>query len=331
MSGADTSSEFEQPVAGDQEKGAADQAKGAGDQAQGMTRRQKVVQRTKVGGGLAVVVAGLLYAASLGPGPQITLGLGVVLSLWSLVEVRRMGLFLSPLGFVVAALSTIGFAAMQVLEPDAVGAAARGLASNPFLVIAGLSLPLAALTFRTTVRHARAGTKPPVKAVSTVLLLVTVALPLLALYPIRLAGGAAGLAAYIGLAKIGDIAGYYFGNLMGKRKPFPSISPGKTVAGCNASLITAVLVGALFVQMGVLDGARYGLVSGAALGAAVNLLAQAGDLLESAYKRRAGFKDSGTTFGPSGGMFDLIDSLILSAPVAALLWPYLFQSRALQP
>ena len=136
------------------------------------------------------------------------------------------------------------------------------------------------------------------------------------------------MAAYIGLAKIGDIAGYYFGNLMGKRKPFPSISPGKTVAGCNASLITAVLIGALLVQLGVLSGARHGLLSGAILGASINVLAQAGDLLESAYKRRAGFKDSGSTFGPSGGMFDLVDSLILSAPAAALLWPYLFASPA---
>lgn len=293
-----------------------------------MSRREKVIQRTKVGGVLAIAVAGLLYAASLGPGPEITLGLGVCLSLWSLLEVRHMGLFRSPIAFVVAAFSTVAFAAMQLLQPDATASAFSSLGSNPFLVVVALSLPLAGLMFRTTVQHARAGTRSSVKSVSTVLLLVTVALPLLALLPIRLAGGAAGLAAYIGLAKIGDIAGYYFGNLMGKRKPFPSISPGKTVAGCNASLITAVVFGALFVSLGVLDGARHGLLSGAILGAAVNLLAQAGDLLESAYKRRAGFKDSGTTFGPSGGMFDLVDSLILSAPVAALLWPYLFTSPA---
>jgi len=54
------------------------------------------------------------------------------------------------------------------------------------------------------------------------------------------------------------------------------------------------------------------------------VLAQAGDLLESALKRRAKVKDSGTTFGPSGGMLDLVDSLLLSAPVIALLWPVLF-------
>ncbi|MFT5734007.1 MAG: CDP-diglyceride synthetase [Planctomycetota bacterium] len=293
-----------------------------------MTRAEKVMQRTKVGGALAVAVIGLLYAASLEAGPMITLGLAVVLSIWSLVEVRTMGLFLSPTAFVVAAASTVLFAAMQALEPNALASATVGVTSNPFFAVAVLSIPLAAMTFKTTVQHARAGTRPASTPVATVLLLVTVALPLLALYPIRVVGGAAGLAAYIGLAKIGDIAGYYFGNLMGKRKPFPSISPGKTVAGCNASLITAVLIGALLVQLGVLSGARHGLLSGAILGASINVLAQAGDLLESAYKRRAGFKDSGSTFGPSGGMFDLVDSLILSAPAAALLWPYLFASPA---
>ncbi len=293
-----------------------------------MTRREKVIQRTKVGGALALAVVGLLYAASLGPGPEITLGLGVVLALWSLLEVRTMGLFLSPAGFAVTAASTVAFALMQLLEPDRMAQATGSLGANPFTLIAAIAFPLTAMMFRTTVGHARAGTQPDRKPISTALILVTVALPLLALFPIRLAGGAAGLAAYICLAKIGDIAGYYFGNLMGKRKPFPSISPGKTIAGCNASLITGVLFGALFVQFGVLDGAKFGLASGALLGAAVNILAQAGDLLESAYKRRAGFKDSGTTFGPSGGMFDLIDSLILSAPVAAILWPILFSAAS---
>ena len=84
-------------------------------------------------------------------------------------------------------------------------------------------------------------------------------------------------------------------------------------------------VRALFVLGGVLDGARFGVASGLALGLVVNLTAQAGDLLESRFKRRAQVKDSGTTFGPSGGMLDLVDSLLLSAPLVALLWPLLFE------
>ena len=66
-------------------------------------------------------------------------------------------------------------------------------------------------------------------------------------------------------------------------------------------------------------------MSGVVLGLVVNVTAQAGDLMESGFKRRAQVKDSGTTFGPSGGMLDLVDSLLLSAPLVAFLWPLLFE------
>ena len=86
-----------------------------------------------------------------------------------------------------------------------------------------------------------------------------------------------------------------------------------------------VVIASGLVLGGVLDGARFGVASGLLLGLVVNLTAQAGDLLESRFKRRAQVKDSGTTFGPSGGMLDLVDSLLLSAPLVALLWPLLFE------
>jgi phosphatidate cytidylyltransferase len=70
---------------------------------------------------------------------------------------------------------------------------------------------------------------------------------------------------------------------------------------------------------------RWGVVSVLAAAALVNLASQAGDLLESAAKRQAGVKDSGTLFGPSGGFLDLVDSLLLSVPVALLTWPLLFE------
>jgi phosphatidate cytidylyltransferase len=63
--------------------------------------------------------------------------------------------------------------------------------------------------------------------------------------------------------------------------------------------------------------------AGAAFGAVINLAAQAGDLFESWIKRRSGVKDSGTWFGPSGGVLDLVDSLLFTIPVALLTWPLL--------
>ncbi len=131
-----------------------------------------------------------------------------------------------------------------------------------------------------------------------------------------------GLVALIALSKIGDIAGYYAGSALGRHHPFPQLSPGKTVEGCAASLIAGTLAGLAAVELGWLPNTS----TWAALcaGAVVNVAAQGGDLLESWVKRRAGVKDSGTMFGPSGGVLDVVDSLLCSVPAALCAWPYLF-------
>jgi CDP-diglyceride synthetase len=133
--------------------------------------------------------------------------------------------------------------------------------------------------------------------------------------------GHVGLVALLVTAKLGDVAGYYVGSAIGKRHPFPNVSPGKTLEGCLGSLVAGVLAGAACVPLELLPEEPYGLVGGALAGAIVNLTAQASDLLESWVKRRAGVKDAGTWFGPSGGMLDLVDSVFLAAPAALLLWP----------
>jgi phosphatidate cytidylyltransferase len=135
--------------------------------------------------------------------------------------------------------------------------------------------------------------------------------------------GTRGLIALLVLSKIGDTCGYYVGSAIGKTHPFPKISPGKTTAGCVGSFVGAVAVGGILWACHVVPDGPLGLV-GALLAAAItNLAAQAGDLLESFVKRKAGVKDSSTAFGPSGGLLDQIDSLLLSVPVACLAWPIL--------
>ena len=135
--------------------------------------------------------------------------------------------------------------------------------------------------------------------------------------------GQSGFVCLLVLSKIGDIAGYYVGSAIGKSHPFKRISPGKTTAGCNASLIVSMATAMLMVRAGWLVPDYDPLWAGAAFGAVINLAAQAGDLFESWIKRRSGVKDSGTWFGPSGGVLDLVDSLLFTIPVALLTWPIL--------
>lgn len=133
-----------------------------------------------------------------------------------------------------------------------------------------------------------------------------------------------GLVALLVLSKVGDIAGYYVGNAIGKHHPFPNLSKGKTVEGCVGSLVAGTLAGAVFVWLGHLPDFPFGLLGGCAAGLVVNLAAQAGDLLESAVKRNAGVKDSSTWFGPSGGVLDLVDSVLFTVPAALVVWPLIF-------
>ena len=108
--------------------------------------------------------------------------------------------------------------------------------------------------------------------------------------------------------------------------PAVSISPGKTRSGSLGGLLGAALVGALLAWLlpppvGVPAGVPmlHVLLRGLGAGALLGVVAQAGDLAESAFKRRCGVKDSGTLIPGHGGLLDRFDGLLAAAPVAALL------------
>jgi phosphatidate cytidylyltransferase len=123
----------------------------------------------------------------------------------------------------------------------------------------------------------------------------------------------------------GDIAALYVGRAWGTRKLAPTISPNKTWLGAIASVAGSVLVaGGLlavsdwlaewnFVKLSYHGEIWYWLM----LAVIVNVAAQVGDLAESALKRSAGVKDSGSLLPGHGGVLDRIDALLLAAPV---LW-----------
>jgi phosphatidate cytidylyltransferase len=123
----------------------------------------------------------------------------------------------------------------------------------------------------------------------------------------------------------GDIAALYIGRAFGRRKLAPRLSPGKTVEGAIASVAASVLAALAVVLVSDALTARGNLTlhisqplwQSLLLAVLLNLAAQAGDLLESAVKRGAGVKDSGTLLPGHGGILDRIDALLLAAPV---LW-----------
>jgi phosphatidate cytidylyltransferase len=126
----------------------------------------------------------------------------------------------------------------------------------------------------------------------------------------------------LGLVWIADTAAYFAGNAYGRHRLAPSISPGKTwegVAGAvAATLAYAIIFGAPGAPL-----EPYARRAGwpAYLAAAVLLCAVSivGDLFESALKRRAGAKDSGTLLPGHGGLLDRLDSALATLPVAAAM------------
>jgi phosphatidate cytidylyltransferase len=112
-----------------------------------------------------------------------------------------------------------------------------------------------------------------------------------------------------------DTAAYVAGRSLGGPRLAPAVSPSKTWSGLCGGVLGAALVGALAAWL--LGSGR--LVQGAGLGAVLAAISQLGDLLESACKRLAGVKDSGSLIPGHGGVLDRVDGLLLAAPALALL------------
>jgi phosphatidate cytidylyltransferase len=104
------------------------------------------------------------------------------------------------------------------------------------------------------------------------------------------------------------------GQLIGRRRLAPTISPSKTVEGVVGGALAALIAAYWVRELAHLTAASALATSGALLVAAL-----AGDLAASAIKRRAGLKDYSRLLPGHGGVLDRFDSLLGSAPIAWLL------------
>jgi len=118
-----------------------------------------------------------------------------------------------------------------------------------------------------------------------------------------------------GIVWLSDISAYAAGRLIGGPKLWPRVSPNKTWAGLGGALAGGLLAGLI---VGVLEP-QLDLVRLLALGFILALVAQAGDLAESALKRGFGLKDSSDLIPGHGGFMDRMDSLVAVAGAVALL------------
>ncbi|HEY6251621.1 MAG TPA: phosphatidate cytidylyltransferase [Candidatus Angelobacter sp.] len=145
----------------------------------------------------------------------------------------------------------------------------------------------------------------------------------------------------------GDTAAYYVGRSIGRHKLAPIVSPKKTWEGAIASVMASVAVALIVFHF---DGPIRGMFTqqklsfytpvGASanlpvihlviLGIVANIAAQLGDLFESAMKRGAQIKDSGSLLPGHGGILDRIDALLFAIPVVwyyASFQAYFFESQ----
>jgi phosphatidate cytidylyltransferase len=133
---------------------------------------------------------------------------------------------------------------------------------------------------------------------------------------VRIEFGVWRLLMFILVVKSADIGAYTAGSLFGRHKFSPQISPGKTWEGMAGAVVFAVLVASIFsVGCGIIKiwpAILFGLIFA--------FLGQLGDLAESMIKRDAEQKDSGQKVPGFGGVLDIVDSPLMTAPFAYLFF-----------
>ncbi|MEO5954031.1 MAG: phosphatidate cytidylyltransferase [Chloroflexia bacterium] len=126
----------------------------------------------------------------------------------------------------------------------------------------------------------------------------------------------------VALNWVGDTGAYYCGRAFGKHKLAPEVSPAKTIEGSLGGIAASVLFGYLYLHYTLPEISPLAAILLSITG---NIAGQIGDLCESALKRGAGMKDSGTMLAGHGGWLDRLDSSLFSMP--AIYWALLSYSR----
>lgn len=119
-----------------------------------------------------------------------------------------------------------------------------------------------------------------------------------------------------------DSFAYFGGMKFGKNKLSPNISPNKSIEGSVIGSLSSIAIALVFYFM---TSIFTNIFEAIIITLIVSVIGQFGDLIESAYKREYGVKDSSNLLPGHGGIFDRFDSVILSAPCLILLLNFVTQ------
>lgn len=114
-----------------------------------------------------------------------------------------------------------------------------------------------------------------------------------------------------------DSGAYFTGMAFGKHLLWPAISPKKTVEGAAGGLLLSVAVA---IGFALYRPDALALPQAVLIGIAIAVIGQLGDLIQSAYKRVKGIKDTGNILPGHGGVLDRVDSWLIVFPFLHLLW-----------
>jgi phosphatidate cytidylyltransferase len=144
---------------------------------------------------------------------------------------------------------------------------------------------------------------------------------------LRLNWGIGALTSFVVVVKMGDIGAYAVGRLIGRHKMAPRLSPGKTLEGAAGAILFACFGAWLSFRYILPATSQTNLPSvmpggWAIYGALIGAAGMFGDLAESLLKRDVGRKDSSDWMPGFGGILDILDSLLLAAPIAWFCWTW---------
>jgi phosphatidate cytidylyltransferase len=266
------------------------------------------------------------------------------------------GMWLFPTAIVAAALSSLEMS--RIVLSDQTNSQKAALAVGNVIIVMSAAVPLfwkhvadseagqlgwpmtafvlaLGVAFATTMRSYRSGEPALSRLARTVLALAYVGVLQSFFVALRLHGtheqGFVAILSLIVVVKLGDTGAYTVGRLIGGSfsgdlRLAPQLSPKKTLEGaggailfgCIGSWLMFCVIGPWLAGTKVVTTSTIGWL---AYGVVLAIAGMFGDLAESLLKREGGVKDSGSGYLPGiGGVLDLVDSLLFSAPLAYLFW-----------